>query len=135
MRLVTALRVVIAALLVAFSVIVFLSFGKREEDPVRIHISQPSGTAGAKVVDLSDTFFITGTKGDSESFKLLADQVTGFVGDKKTLKGVHLFISPGTRVSSTWRTSEPSFPEMSKWPEKTISSSPPPAFISTGSAT
>ena len=54
LRMVTALRVVIAALLVAFAVVVFLSFGKKEEEPIRIQISQPSGTPGEKVVDLSD---------------------------------------------------------------------------------
>jgi lipopolysaccharide export system protein LptA len=90
LRWVTALRVVIAALLVAFGVVIFLSFGKKEEEPVRIHIDRPSGDAGKQVLDLSDTFFITGTKGGAESFKLLADQVTGFVGDKKSLRGVHL---------------------------------------------
>ncbi len=93
LRLITALRVIIAALLVAFGVVLFLSFGKKEEQAIRIHVSQPSGTAGEKVVDLSDTFRITGTKGGSESFKLLADQVTGFVGDKKSLKGVHLEVA------------------------------------------
>jgi LPS export ABC transporter protein LptC/lipopolysaccharide transport protein LptA len=90
LRMITALRVVIAALLIAFAVLVFLSFGKKEEEPVRIQISQPTETPGEKVVDLSDTFFITGSKGGAESFKLLADHVTGFVGDKKTLRGVHL---------------------------------------------
>ena len=90
LRLVTALRVVVASLLVAFAVIIFLSFGRKEEEPVRIHISQPSGAPGDKVVDLSDNFLIFGTKGDTESFKMQADQVTGFVGDKKSLKGVRL---------------------------------------------
>jgi LPS export ABC transporter protein LptC len=90
LRLLTALRVVVAALLVAFAIVIFLSFGKKEEDPVRIQISQPAGSSDEKVVDLSDKFYITGTKGGSESFKMRADQVTGFVGDKKTLKGVHL---------------------------------------------
>jgi LPS export ABC transporter protein LptC len=90
LRLLTALRVVVAALLVAFAIVIFLSFGKKEEDPVRIQISQPAGSLGEKVVDLSDKFYITGTKGGAESFKMRAEQVTGFVGDKKTLKGVHL---------------------------------------------
>jgi len=90
LRLLTALRVVVAALLVAFAIVIFLSFGKKEEDPVRIQISQPAGSPDEKVVDLSDKFYITGTKGGSESFKMRADQVTGFVGDRKTLKGVHL---------------------------------------------
>ena len=90
LRLVTALRGVVASLLVAFALVVFLSFGKKEEEPVRIHVSQPSGAPGDKVVDLSDNFLITGTKGDSESFRMQADQVTGFVGDKKTLRGVRL---------------------------------------------
>lgn len=90
LRLVTALRVVVASLLVAFAIVIFLSFGRKEEEPVRIHLSQPSGAPGEKVVDLSDNFLIFGTKGDAESFKMQADQVTGFVGDKKSLKGVRL---------------------------------------------
>jgi len=77
------LRGVVASLLVAFALVVFLSFGKKEEEPVRIHVSQPSGAPGDKVVDLSDNFLITGTKGDSESFRMQADQVTGFVGTRR----------------------------------------------------
>src|SRR5262249_7151948 len=90
LRLLTALRVAIAALLTAFAVVLFLSFGKREEEAVRIHVSQPDTVPSDKVVDLSDNFAITGTKGGRESFRLLADQVTGFVGDKKSLRGVQL---------------------------------------------
>ena len=90
LRMITALRVVIAALLLAFGVVLFLSFGRKEEGAVRIHLSQPPASPGEQVVDLSEKFAITGTRGGRESFRLQADQVTGFVGDKKLLRGVHL---------------------------------------------
>ncbi len=101
LQLVTALRAGIGALLVAFGAILFLSFGRKEEEPVRISVSEPSGDNGEKVVDLSDIFFITGTKGNEESFRLRADQVTGFVGDRKLLKGVHLEVKSddGQRIT------------------------------------
>ena len=101
LKLITALRVVIAALLVAFGVVLFLSFGKKEEDAVRIRLASPSSPPGQQVVDLSENFAITGTKGGRESFRLQADQVTGFVGDKKQLKGVHLEVvgEDGDRLS------------------------------------
>jgi LPS export ABC transporter protein LptC/lipopolysaccharide transport protein LptA len=89
LRMISALRVVIAALLVAFGVLLFLSFGKKEEGAVRIHLAQPPN-AGEQVVDLSEKFAIVGTKGGREAFRLQADQVTGLVGEKKILQGVHL---------------------------------------------
>jgi hypothetical protein len=63
LKLITALRVVIAALLVAFGVVLFLSFGKKEEDAVRIQLASPPSPPGEQVVDLSENFAITGTKG------------------------------------------------------------------------
>ena len=60
LRMISALRVVIAALLVAFGVLLFLSFGKKEEGAVRIHLAQPPN-AGEQVVDLSEKFAIVGT--------------------------------------------------------------------------
>ena len=89
-RLITALRVVIGAFLAAFGVVLFLSFGKKEEQAVRIHLAPPPTQSGEQVVDLSENFAITGTKGGRDSFRLQADQVTGFVGDKKLLRGVRL---------------------------------------------
>ena len=89
LRLISALRVVIAALLVAFGVLLFLSFGKKEEGAVSI-IIKPPPSVGEQVVDLSEKFAIVGTKGGREAFRLQADQVTGLVGEKKILQGVHL---------------------------------------------
>jgi LPS export ABC transporter protein LptC/lipopolysaccharide transport protein LptA len=86
---ISALRVVLAALLIAFGVLLFLSFGKKEEGAVRIHLAQPPN-ADEQVVDLSEKFAIVGTKGGREAFRLQADQVTGLVGEKKILQGVHL---------------------------------------------
>jgi LPS export ABC transporter protein LptC len=108
MRLITALRVVIAALLIAFAVVLFLSFGKKEEDAVRIRLSPPSTPAGEQVVDLSENFAITGTKGGRESFRLQAEQVTGFVGDKKQLRRVRLevFGEDGDRLSLSGETGQ-----------------------------
>ncbi len=100
LRLISALRVVIAALLVAFGVLLFLSFGKKEEGAVRIHLAQPP-SADEQVVDLSEKFAIVGTKGGREAFRLQADQVTGLVGEKKILQGVHLevFSENGDRLA------------------------------------
>ncbi len=100
LRMISALRVVIAALLIAFGVLLFLSFGKKEEGAVRIHLAQPP-SAGEQVVDLSEKFAIVGTKGGREAFRLQADQVTGLVGEKKILQGVHLevFNEDGDRLA------------------------------------
>src|SRR5262245_9817641 len=100
LRMISALRVVIAALLIAFGVLLFLSFGKKEEGAVRIHLDQPP-SAGEQVVDLSEKFAIVGTKGGREAFRLQADQVTGLVGEKKILQGVHLevFSEDGDRLA------------------------------------
>jgi lipopolysaccharide export system protein LptA len=108
LKLITALRVVIAALLVAFGVVLFLSFGKKEEDAVRIQLASPPPPPGEQVVDLSENFAITGTKGGRESFRLQAEQVTGFVGDKKQLRGVRLEVvgEDGERLSLSGATGQ-----------------------------
>jgi LPS export ABC transporter protein LptC len=105
---ITALRVALAAVLVAFTVLLFLSFGKKDEAPVRIHLSAPAGSPGEKVVDLSDNFDIIGTKGGREAFRLKADQVTGFEGDRKILRGVHLevYSQDGERMILTGSTAQ-----------------------------
>ena len=48
-RLITALRVVIGAFLAAFGVVLFLSFGKKEEQAVRIHLAPPPTQSGEQV--------------------------------------------------------------------------------------
>jgi len=108
LHLVTALRAGIAALLVAFGVILFLSFGKKEEEPVRIHFLDAADSPGAKVVDLSENFAITGTKGGKDSFRMRAEKLTGFMGDKKLLEGVHLevFGTDGERITLTGATGQ-----------------------------
>jgi lipopolysaccharide export system protein LptA len=108
LRLITALRVVIASLLLAFGVLLFLSFGKKEEGSVRIALSRPAEATAEQVVDLSENFDITGTKGARDSFRLKADQVTGFVGDKKLLRGVHLEVygEDGERLALTGETGQ-----------------------------
>ena len=108
LRLITALRVVIAALLLAFAIVLFLSFGKKEEGAVRIALSRPPEVSAEQVVDLSENFDITGTKGARDAFRLKADQVTGFVGDKKLLRGVHLEVygEDGERLALSGETGQ-----------------------------
>ena len=50
LRLLTTLRVAVAALLVAFAVLLFLSFGRKEEEPVQIELSRPTGEPGEEIV-------------------------------------------------------------------------------------
>lgn len=90
LRMLTTLRVAVAALLVAFAVLLFLSFGPPQEEPVRIEFSPPTAKPGEEIVDHSDNFEITGTKGTEDSFRMRAEELTGLVGDKKILKGVQL---------------------------------------------
>ena len=108
LRLITALRAVIAALLLAFGIVLFLSFGKKEEGAVRIALSRPPEVSAEQVVDLSENFDITGTKGARDAFRLKADQVTGFVGDKKLLRGVHLEVygEDGDRLALSGETGQ-----------------------------
>jgi len=108
LRLLAALRAVIAALLVAFGVVLYLSYGKKEEEPVRIQLTEPAAPTGEQVVDLSDHFDIRGTKGGNDAFRMMAQQVTGVVGDKKILKGVHLevFGEGGERITLTGATGQ-----------------------------
>ncbi len=108
LKLITALRVVIAALLLAFGIVLFLSFGKKEEGAVRIALSRPPEVSAEQVVDLSENFDITGTKGARDAFRLKADQVTGFVGDKKLLRGVHLEVygEDGERLALSGETGQ-----------------------------
>ncbi|HEU5180397.1 MAG TPA: LptA/OstA family protein [Candidatus Polarisedimenticolia bacterium] len=108
LRLITALRVVIVALLLAFGIVLFLSFGKKEEGAVRIALSRPPEVSAEQVVDLSENFDITGTKGARDAFRLKADQVTGFVGDKKLLRGVHLEVygEDGERLALSGETGQ-----------------------------
>jgi len=100
MRAISALRAVIMALLIAFGILLFLSFGKKEEGAVRIHLAQPPAS-DQQVVDLSEKFAIVGTKGGRDAFRLQADRETGFEGDSKLLQGVHLevFGEDGDRLA------------------------------------
>ena len=108
LKLITALRVAIAALLLAFGIVLFMSFGKKEEGSIRIALSRPPEVPAEQVVDLSENFDITGTKGARDSFRLKADQVTGFVGDKKLLRGVHLEVygEDGERLALSGETGQ-----------------------------
>ena len=100
LRAISALRAVIMALVIAFVILLFLSFGKKEEGAVRIHLAQPP-ESDQPVVDLSEKFAIVGTKGGREAFRLQADRETGFEGENKLLQGVHLevFGEDGDRLA------------------------------------
>ncbi|HEU4401793.1 MAG TPA: LPS export ABC transporter periplasmic protein LptC [Candidatus Polarisedimenticolia bacterium] len=91
---VTALRIVILAILAAFVLSLVLSYGRRGKPQATITMAPapPVPPGQGPVVDKSDEFEINGTREGQPAFTLRAHTVTGFAGERKLLDGVHLTI-------------------------------------------